>query len=71
MAWVRLKFKWVFNKKYIIFWIGEALNELMRERNIPREDLVITTKLFLGSVGSDKRKPNEAYLSRKRIIEGL
>ena len=43
----------------------------MRERNIPREDLVITTKLFLGTVGSDKRKPNEAYLSRKRIIEGL
>lgn len=51
--------------------MGEALNELMRERNIPREDLVITTKLFLGTASSDKRKPNEAYLSRKRIIEGL
>jgi aryl-alcohol dehydrogenase-like predicted oxidoreductase len=42
----------------------------MVEKNVNREDLVVTTKLMFGTAG-DKKFPNCSFLSRKRIIEGL
>ncbi len=42
------------------------------EKKINREDLVVSTKLFMGTVeGIAFRFPNIAFLSRKHIIEGL
>lgn len=51
--------------------MGEALNELMQEKGIHREDLVVSTKIFFGAIDPSKRFPNAAYLSRKHIIEGV
>lgn len=42
--------------------LGKALKEL----NVPREKIVVTTKIF--RIGDE---PNDAFLSRKHIIEGL
>ena len=42
--------------------LGKAIKEL----NIPREKIVVTTKLM--SVGKD---PNNMFLSRKQIAEGI
>ena len=42
--------------------LGKALQEL----NIPREKIVISTKMF--KVGND---PNDCFLSRKHIVEGI
>ena len=42
--------------------LGKALKEL----NVPREKIVVTTKLM--SVGKD---PNDMFLSRKHISEGI
>ena len=46
---------------------GEALKNL----NVPREDLVISTKIFFGTVPEGKSKINKTGTSRKHIIEGL
>lgn len=46
---------------------GEALKFL----NVPREDLVISTKIFFGTVEEGKSKINRIGTSRKHIIEGL
>ena len=43
----------------------------MVEKNVAREDLVLSTKLFGGATDPAKRFPNCAFLSRKHIIEGL
>ena len=43
-----------------------ALGKAIKELNIPREKIVITTKIFRN--GND---PNDSFLSRKHIIEGL
>ena len=42
--------------------LGKALKEL----NVPREKIIVTTKLMM--VGKD---PNDMFLSRKHIIEGI
>ena len=42
--------------------LGKALKEL----NVPREKIVVTTKIF--RIGND---PNDSFLSRKHIVEGL
>jgi len=42
--------------------MGKAFKEL----NIPREEIVVTTKLFKLGDG-----PNSGFLSRKHIVEGL
>jgi voltage-dependent potassium channel beta subunit len=42
--------------------LGKALKEL----NLPREKIVVTTKIF--KIGED---PNDGFLSRKHIIEGM
>ncbi len=42
-----------------------ALGKAIKELNLPREQLVISTKLFWGGDG-----PNDVGLSRKHIIEG-
>jgi aryl-alcohol dehydrogenase-like predicted oxidoreductase len=41
----------------------------MVEKNIGREDIVVSTKVFFG--GKRPRLPNTNFLSRKHIIEGL
>jgi aryl-alcohol dehydrogenase-like predicted oxidoreductase len=46
-----------------------ALKELMEEKKVPREDLVVTTKIFLGATVN--YFPNSSFCSRKHIIEGL
>lgn len=45
----------------------------MAEKNVPREDLVVSTKLFMGAYvfGKSVPVPNTVFLSRKHIIEGL
>ena len=43
-----------------------ALGKAIKELNIPREKIVVTTKIFRN--GSD---PNDSFLSRKHIIEGV
>ena len=43
-----------------------ALGKAIKELNIPREKIVVTTKIFRN--GMD---PNDSFLSRKHIIEGL
>ena len=45
--------------------IGTALKEL----NVPREDLVVTTKIYFGI--DTNMFPNSAFLSRKHIVEGI
>lgn len=57
--------------------MGKALQRLIREYPIPREHLVITTKIFFGTVRGhgknlDRNRwvPNQQGLSRKHIIEG-
>lgn len=42
--------------------LGKALKEL----NVPREKIVVTTKLM--AVGND---PNDMFLSRKHVVEGI
>ena len=42
--------------------LGKALKEL----NVPREKIVVSTKIF--KIGDE---PNDAFLSRKHIIEGI
>lgn len=46
---------------------GEALKTL----NVPREDIVVSTKIFFGTVEEGKSKINRTGTSRKHIIEGL
>jgi aryl-alcohol dehydrogenase-like predicted oxidoreductase len=41
----------------------------MEEKKVPREDLVVATKIFFGA--SEKDFPNSKFCSRKHIIEGL
>ena len=43
-----------------------ALGKAFKELNVPREKIVVTTKIFRN--GSD---PNDSFLSRKHIIEGI
>jgi len=43
-----------------------ALGKAVKELKIPREKIVVTTKIFRN--GMD---PNDSFLSRKHIIEGL
>ena len=43
-----------------------ALGKAIKELQIPREKIVVTTKIFRN--GSD---PNDSFLSRKHIIEGI
>ena len=43
-----------------------ALGKAVKELKIPREKIVVTTKIFRN--GGD---PNDSFLSRKHIIEGL
>jgi len=43
-----------------------ALGKVIKELNLPREQLVVTTKLFLGPGDG----PNDIGLSRKHILEG-
>ena len=43
-----------------------ALGKAVKELQIPREKIVVTTKIFRN--GMD---PNDSFLSRKHIIEGL
>lgn len=45
------------------------MGRVLRELDIPRAELVITTKLFWGG-GTNKLSPNSWGLSRKHIIEG-
>jgi aryl-alcohol dehydrogenase-like predicted oxidoreductase len=50
---------------------GEAERQMgvsLKEINHPREDLVISTKIFWGQPGG---KPNRVGLSMKRVNEGL
>lgn len=42
----------------------------MAEKKVPREDLVVSTKIFFGTAGSNPY-PNCKSLSRKHVIEGL
>ena len=43
----------------------------MSEKNINREDLVVTTKVFFGTNKPGETLPNSKFLSRKHIIEGI
>jgi voltage-dependent potassium channel beta subunit len=43
-----------------------AFGKVIKELNIPREKIVVSTKIF--SIGDD---PNDSFLSRKHIREGL
>ena len=45
------------------------LGRILKRLNIPREDVVISTKIFFQSYA--KKTPNSLGLSRKHIIEGL
>lgn len=45
------------------------MGRVLRELDIPRSDLVITTKIFWGG-SANKASPNAWGLSRKHIIEG-
>jgi len=45
--------------------MGKAFKEL----NLPRTEIVVTTKLFAAS--PDDLKVNERMMSRKHIIEGV
>jgi aryl-alcohol dehydrogenase-like predicted oxidoreductase len=52
-----------------VYGLGRAeisLGKALKELNVQREKVVISTKIF--SIGSD---PNDSFLSRKHIIEGL
>ena len=44
----------------------EQMGKAFKELNLKREDLVVSTKLF--KIGD---KPNDLFLSRKHIIEGI
>ena len=46
---------------------GEAIKFL----NVPREDIVVSTKIFFGTAEEGKSKINRTGTSRKHIIEGL
>ena len=51
---------------------GEGERQLgaaLRELGVPREDLVVTTKVYFGT--NESYPPNAAFLSRKHVIEGL
>lgn len=53
---------------------GEAerqLGQALKELNVPREELVVTTKIFFGAVETGKSKINRTGTSRKHIVEGL
>jgi aryl-alcohol dehydrogenase-like predicted oxidoreductase len=51
------------------FGSGELqLGEALRRLNVPREQLVITTKIYWSSWNN---MPNQNGLSRKHIIEGM
>jgi aryl-alcohol dehydrogenase-like predicted oxidoreductase len=56
--------------------LGVALKELQAEKNVNREDLVVSTKLFMGAHffkgpnSGESIAPNTRFLSRKHIIEG-
>ena len=57
--------------------MGKALQRLVLEYPIPREHLVITTKIFFGTarghgkhLDRDRWVPNQRGLSRKHIVEG-
>jgi voltage-dependent potassium channel beta subunit len=55
-----------------IYGFGEAekiMGRAFKELNLPREELVVSTKLFTSSL--DINKPNAAFLSRKHILEGI
>jgi aryl-alcohol dehydrogenase-like predicted oxidoreductase len=43
----------------------EIMGRAFKELDLPREELVVSTKLF--KIGP---KPNDGFLSRKHIIEG-
>jgi len=43
----------------------------MQEKNVPREDLVVTTKIFFGADNYGGVHANSRFSSRKHIIEGL
>ena len=45
----------------------EFLGRVFKELKTPREDVVVTTKLFKGDVNN----PNGVSLSRKHLIEGI
>jgi len=47
--------------------MGIALKNL----NVPRDKLVVTTKIFWGMDNWTNINPNQVGLSRKHIIEGL
>ncbi|ETI53783.1 hypothetical protein F443_03335 [Phytophthora nicotianae P1569] len=49
---------------------GGAVNKGIIQGVWSREDLVLTTKIFLGSKGIETAGPNDQGLSRKHIIEG-
>ena len=52
-----------------IYGLGAAeisLGKAIKQLNIPREKIVVTTKIF--KIGNE---PNDAFLSRKHIIEGI
>ena len=46
---------------------GEAIKFL----NVPREDIVVSTKIFFGTAEEGKSKINRTGISSKHIIEGL
>lgn len=51
--------------------MGSALKRLIEQDGVPRESLVISTKIFQTTTRRDARGPNDIGLSRKRIVEGL
>lgn len=51
---------------YGMGWGESNLGKALKELNIPREKIVVSTKIF--KCGSD---PNDCFLSRKHIIEGI
>ena len=44
----------------------KSLGKVLKELNVKREDIVISTKIFRMGDG-----PNDTFLSRKHIVEGL
>ena len=65
----------MFRKWYQFFDIAEsyglgagvtAFGKIIKELNIPREKIVVSTKIF--KIGDD---PNDSFLSRKHIREGV
>lgn len=50
---------------------GGAVNRGIADGVWSREDLVLTTKIFLGSKGMFTAGPNDQGLSRKHIVEGV